>query len=192
MEFEVWQRVDMESLWPGRIKRLPRYGMMPIPYFAFIKDDGVPDLRVLHPEHYRTALEQQLCGICGERLGRWLHFIGGLSIIERPVFSDLPMHRDCAEFALTACPFLTGALTDYSNRAYPEQTVMAKTRPTEIHPRINVLYQTGKFTITATQGMQVLIADKPSSLRYFQAGQEIKRTEVDNQLRRLRTAEGNQ
>ncbi len=54
------------------------------------------------------ALLRDLCPICGERLGRWKWFVGGLQSAFHPAgcYLDLPGHRDCIEYALQVCPYL--------------------------------------------------------------------------------------
>ncbi|KWU23393.1 hypothetical protein [Burkholderia cenocepacia] len=51
-------------------------------------------------------MNHRRCGLCGQQLGRKLAFIGGDKCHDSRIFADLPMHRDCAEYALQVCPYL--------------------------------------------------------------------------------------
>lgn len=78
----------------------------PIPYFVRYFD-GKPDFRYVDPQKILTACIKNLCFLCGEPLGRHRAFlIGPTSTLSR-VSAEPPMHRDCAEYAVKACPFLT-------------------------------------------------------------------------------------
>lgn len=92
---------------PDRVRRLPvdERGWV-VPFFvAWI--DGKPDHRIIDPAKMARANRDHLCWMCGERLGaRGAFVIGPMCAINR-VTSEPPNHRDCAEFALQACPWMT-------------------------------------------------------------------------------------
>jgi len=63
---------------------------------------------VNNPLTHLAAILQELCPICGERLGKWRWFVGGpgSAFHEHGWFIDLPGHVECIEFSLAACPYL--------------------------------------------------------------------------------------
>ena len=77
-----------------------------IPWVQFIADDGSPNFAVM--DHYKTmeALRRRLCGLCGQPLGKHKYFVGGDLCVANRYFYDPPMHRECAVYALQACPHL--------------------------------------------------------------------------------------
>lgn len=89
-----------------RIAALPRHKGLPVPAMVQFDKHGVPDFRVIDMEKWMTLARTRGCGICGERLGARAWFVGGPGSIEAGTFSDLPMHKDCATYALRVCPFL--------------------------------------------------------------------------------------
>jgi hypothetical protein len=92
---------------PARIRRLKldRRGF-PVPWFvAWI--DGVADHRIIDAGKMEPAIKQRLCWTCGEPLGKTYAFtIGPMCAVNR-VISEPPSHRECAEYAVAACPFLS-------------------------------------------------------------------------------------
>lgn len=94
---------------PERMKHLP---LDPRGYPEFFIGLRSPEGKHLFTVNDTTkqmqCVKQDLCEICGKKLlrGRW--FIGGpLSAFHKEgVFSDAPMHDECAHYALTVCPYL--------------------------------------------------------------------------------------
>ena len=79
-----------------------------MPYFVTAKDDdGNWDFRFVHPQMPRKCAREKRCWLCGEPLGQYLAYcIGPMCSINR-VSSEPASHRDCAEYAIKACPFLS-------------------------------------------------------------------------------------
>lgn len=104
-------------------------------FFAIQPPKGRPlDFRVLNVRNHVEIANKNLCAICGKKNGYWLSFIGGPMCIKGPssdgmrtmldhdeipdpqgswlkgtfgIFGDGPMHRECAEYAMQVCPYLT-------------------------------------------------------------------------------------
>lgn len=91
---------------PERISKLPRNARgYPVPYFvAWI--DGLPDFRLANPEKLVEALAQNRCWICGDPMGVNKSFVIGPMCTANRVSAEPPSHRECAEFAVQACPFM--------------------------------------------------------------------------------------
>src|SRR4029077_20531487 len=101
---------------PPRIARLFRDSRgFPVPWFVQWCENaerswpgvGPPDFRVTDSRRFAAAIKQHLCWVCGESLGRHQVFVIGPMCVVNRVTSEPPNHRDCAEFAVKACPFLT-------------------------------------------------------------------------------------
>src|SRR5262245_58734481 len=90
---------------PDRIRKLPVERGYPVPWFV-ATIDGKFDFRVMDHSKMIDAITQRLCWICGEKLGASLAFtIGSMGVVNRTI-GEPPSHRECAEFAIKACPFL--------------------------------------------------------------------------------------
>lgn len=92
---------------PKRLALRPRDKRgYPIPYGVLVNSDGTPDFRITDQEKWMFAAQHRRCGLCGEPLGAKMAFVGGPLCHQYRYFTDLPMHRDCAEYALQVCPYL--------------------------------------------------------------------------------------
>lgn len=92
---------------PDRIARLPvdKRGF-PVPRFVALIN-GEPDHRLVNPPYMGQAVRFSQCWICGHKLGAFKTFlIGPMCTINR-VSSEPAMHRECALYAVKACPFLS-------------------------------------------------------------------------------------
>lgn len=91
---------------PRLARRLRDLRGMIVPYAQFIDANGNADFRVLDDRRVSYCLEHRRCAMCGEPLGRHLHFVGGPLCAVNGLFYDPPTHKECAEYALQACPHL--------------------------------------------------------------------------------------
>ena len=104
----------------------------PVPYFvAWFKDgkpsrrgEGEPDFRVVLPHMPMFAFRNQRCWVCGGFLGRRrVYVIGPMCVVNR-VTSEPPSHRECAEFAAKACPFLIRPRQKRDKKGLPEDRIV--------------------------------------------------------------------
>jgi hypothetical protein len=92
---------------PPRMAHRPtdRHGH-PVPWFvAWI--DGQPDFRVIGPDRIRDAVRFQSCWLCGEHLGSTAVFVIGPMCVVNRTTAEPGSHKDCADYAIRACPFMT-------------------------------------------------------------------------------------
>ncbi len=95
------------AVMPPAIAALPKDARgYPIPYFASY-DGSRPRFDILDPARVVDCVERRLCGICGRKLAALCWYIGGPKTLAARLSADPPMHFDCAQFAITACPHLT-------------------------------------------------------------------------------------
>lgn len=127
-----WANMDGIPM-PARVARMRRDSRgYPIPHTVQIDPDGTPDFRVIDPVKWGKAARLRCCGICGEPLGVRMAFVGGPVSMSNRLFTDLPMHRDCAQYALRACPFLAAPSFAYSRKVPIDASVnehVVTTRP---------------------------------------------------------------
>lgn len=92
---------------PQRMANLPIDSRgFPVPWFVeWI--DGKPDFRVMSGEKFIRAIKFNLCWCCGQPMGAYKVFVAGPMCGINRTSAEPPSHRECAEFAAKACPFLT-------------------------------------------------------------------------------------
>jgi hypothetical protein len=100
---------------PDFLSHLKTYKGYPVP-FTQLWIDGQPDFRTVDPARTMQCVHEKPCAICGRRLGEKSCFIGGPLSKTNRLFTDPPMHKQCAEFASHSCPFVSGKTLEYSDR----------------------------------------------------------------------------
>lgn len=92
---------------PARIRSLPvDIRGFPVPWFvAWV--DGKPDHRIVDPSKFAPAIKDRLCWICGQPLGHTFAFVIGPMCAVNRTISEPPSHRECCEYSLRACPWLS-------------------------------------------------------------------------------------
>lgn len=105
---------------PPRIARLPRnHAGYPVPWFvAWI--NGTPDFRVIGENKLTDAIRFRCCWLCGGPLGGNAAFVIGPMCAINRVSAEPPSHRDCADYAARACPFLATPGMRRRDTALPE------------------------------------------------------------------------
>lgn len=92
---------------PARVRALPRNKVgYPIPWFAATMPDGERDLRVVDPAKVLQAIRDELCWVCGQRLGVFRAFVIGPMCAVNRITAEPPTHLECAQYAVRVCPFL--------------------------------------------------------------------------------------
>lgn len=88
----------------------------PIPWNILRGEQGEAYFIVNDDMKHMAALVGNLCPICGQLQDAEIWFVGGPRSAFHPHgrYQDLPMHHECARFALQACPWL--AAPNYAGR----------------------------------------------------------------------------
>jgi hypothetical protein len=97
---------------PDRMQQLPRDRRgYPIPKIVLLDDHGLPHFTINDTRVVLALARADACHICGERLGAHKWFVGGpLSALHHAgAYRDGPMHRECGQYALKVCPYLSRA-----------------------------------------------------------------------------------
>ncbi|MFK4135920.1 hypothetical protein ACI2KR_27100 [Pseudomonas luteola] len=166
--------IDLNTIeTPDRIKRMKVDSRgYPIPYSVEIDANGKPDFRVIDPQKWFLAAQQKRCGICGEPLGAYVAFVGGPLSIENRYFTDLPMHKDCATYALQVCPFIAAPKFSYSHSHSEEVKVnehVSTNRPEKFGLGI-----TKRYSLVQTgQGDILIHANEFQSIEWWSFGKRI-------------------
>jgi hypothetical protein len=181
--------VDLPDGMPLRIERLPRdHRGFPVPWFVqWFRDGepglpgfGEPDFRVIDTRKFSIALKQWRCWICGEPMGRHKVFVIGPMCVVNKVTSEPPNHRDCAEYAARACPFLARPAMRRNTKNLPEGGEVAGFH-IDRNPGAMCLYETMAYKAFRPQqgGDGILFRlDNPTRVDWYANGRTATRAEV--------------
>lgn len=165
---------------PERFKKLPISDKgFPIPYFVG-EFEGKPDFRVIRPNAIITCYNNRRCWLCGEKLGQYLAFVIGPMCSINRVSSEPPSHRDCAEYAVKACPFLSKPRMRRNEEGLP---ALAEHSPGGIaiahNPEATLIWITKSYhPINAGKGVLFEVGD-PLETLWFKEGRKATRAEID-------------
>jgi hypothetical protein len=111
--------------------------------FGVVRDaDGLPHFGVNDEYERQRSIRRDLCSVCGKEnlRGRW--FVGGPRSAFDPqgAYIDMPMHDECAHYALRVCPYLaapryTGEIAGKKFAAARTEDVVMTVDPTTIPGR---------------------------------------------------------
>ena len=162
---------------PPRIARLWKDDRgYPVPAFvAWFRDAEAakrgepgahPDFRYANPEFRERAFKQGLCWVCGDKLGiHRVYAIGPMCVINR-VTSEPACHRDCAEFAAKACPFLIHPREKRNEKGLDPDASVAGTM-IKRNPGCVALYET-----------RLIRLGKPDRVDWWAEGRKATRAEI--------------
>jgi hypothetical protein len=175
---------------PPRIARLPRdHRGFPVPWFVtwFVDGkagefgEGEPDFRCADERKLIRAARQPICWVCGDQLGRHRVFtIGPMCAVNR-VISEPPSHRDCAEFSVKACPFLSRPRMRRNELDLPEQRKEAGGFAIMRNPGVICLWETPDYRVTKAQrgNAGILFSlGEPTRVDWYAEGRKATRDEV--------------
>ncbi|MFF0092775.1 hypothetical protein ACFYSF_22820 [Streptomyces canus] len=160
---------------PARLARRPRdkHGRV-VPWFVGYVD-GQPDHRVVRPEGIRDAVRFGLCFLCGDHLGKHQTFIVGPMCVINRVSGEPPAHRDCAEYAVQACPFLTHPHMRRRDNL-PENTVPPDGEMNPRNPGVCVTWTTRMWA--KKPGLQLFTIGTPTDVTWWREGRHATYTEA--------------
>lgn len=102
---------------PARLAHRPTQGGRVIPWIQVVLADGTADFRSVHETKRLEALRRRLCGVCGEPHAYYLVFlVEGEKEVRRRHFGEPPLHPECAEYTVRACPMVAGDLERHPAR----------------------------------------------------------------------------
>jgi hypothetical protein len=170
---------------PERMARLPLDERgFPIPWFVSIdKETGKPDFRVIRPNGIGIAYKSKTCWLCGEFLGRYQAYVIGPRCGVNRGSSEPPCHRECAEYATKACPFLTRPLFQRNERGLPEERIVAG-EPIKRNPGCALIWvqKTPPKPFRAGEGYLFQL-DEPSEIAFWAHGRKATLEEVRESVR---------
>jgi hypothetical protein len=169
---------------PPRMQLLPiEERGYPVPWFVQWVD-GKPDFRVMDRRKWGLAVRFGNCWLCGEPCGVLRTFVIGPMCGVNRTTSEPPCHEECAEFAATACPFMTLPKSGYRHGDYDE-TQQPAGMPIFRNPGVTCLWTTREFSVFRTGGLEgpgnpgrLIHLGDPRKVRWFAQGRKATRAEV--------------
>jgi hypothetical protein len=164
---------------PDRFKKLPISDKgFPTPSFVG-EHDGKRDFRVIDPRHFAACINKRICWLCGEPLGRYLCFVIGPMCSINRVSSEPPSHRECAEYAVRACPFLSRPNMRRNEEGLPDLTESAAGNPIAHNPGATLVWITKSYKpFRVPNGILFEIGD-PVEILWVKEGRRATRAEID-------------
>jgi hypothetical protein len=149
----------------------------PIPAGVLITKEGIPDFKVTDLGKWIFLIKHDRCGLCEESLGRHRAFIGGPASYESRLFTDLPMHKDCAQWAVQVCPYLAApkfryaeTLKEHEGYAVHKSDLVVPVRPEKFFVAVTKGYR----VIPAPDGTTVLKAAPWESSEWWREGVRVE------------------
>ena len=160
---------------PGMSRRPINERGFPVPWFV-ANLDGKYDFRVVGPGKILQAYYRNLCWLCGEPLDKFLAFtIGPMCAINR-VSSEPPAHRDCAEYACKACPFLAHPNAKRNAKDLPDEVIVPGGIPIAHNPGAVLVWVTKSYKpMSAGQGKILFEIGPPVKTLWYAEGQRADR-----------------
>lgn len=168
---------------PRRMRALPVDARgYPIPWFV-ADMDGVRDFRVADAHKRAQSILSKLCWVCGQQLATLRHFVVGPMCAITRTTSEPPLHIECAEFSVRACPFM---LLPRAKRR--RDANMAATNAPGIaldrNPGVSALYTCRHFATFRTDGMDgvgagwLIEMGEPMSIDWYAEGRTATRAQI--------------
>lgn len=172
---------------PDRIARLPKDSRgYPTPWFvAYFKDgkevarpEGAPDFRILASGKRELAVKKRLCWVCGEPLGVHQIFpIGPMCAVNRTTMEP-PSHRDCAEYSVRACPFLTVPRRRRDERGLEEIERHVSGTMIARNPGATALWESAYRPFKVDNGWLIHLSE-PTRVDWWTQGRLATRAEIE-------------
>jgi hypothetical protein len=174
---ELNQRIRHLEL-PERMQRLPidERGY-PVPYFVpWI--DGKPEFRGFDGEKMVICVRHKRCWLCGGPLGKFMVFVIGPMCAVNRVSAEPPSHRECAFYAVSACPFLTQPKMRRNEKDMPEHLEPAGVMLRR-NPGCTLMWTTLKYSVFKDgRGGALFNVGDPERVEFFAEGRLATREEV--------------
>jgi hypothetical protein len=173
---------------PPRIASLPRDSRgYPVPMFVAWMKGGKPvfrgtpgaepDFRIISPGFLMQAYRHGKCWICGGQMGGHRVFVMGPMCVINRVNSEPPSHRECAEYAALACPFLVKPrMRRLPADDIPDRRVAGIL--IERNPGCVALYETRKYEPVVSGDGVLFEVGAPERVDWRAEGRQATRAEV--------------
>lgn len=160
----------------------------PVPWFVAWLDEngratqrgkGKPDFRVIAPNAIVMAHSLGLCWLCGDKLGSFRTFVIGPMCALNKTSAEPPSHRDCADYAARACPFLTNPRERRNEKDKPAGHLPPAGVMIPRNPGVALVWTTRRYrTFPDDAGGMLFNIGDPTECRWYREGRPATREEV--------------
>jgi hypothetical protein len=152
----------------------------PVPFFVEWPG-GKPDFRFASGSKRLRCVEDNLCWVCGEKMGTHKVFVIGPMCGVNLVSSEPPSHLDCARWSVKACPFL---LNPNQKRRENEVTRVNEQNIPGImikrNPGVMAMWVTKSYKrFSDNRGGWLIRIGQPEEVSWWTEGRLATREEVD-------------
>ena len=111
-------KVPVPKLIQENCKQDPRGLYVPV---VVLKEGDVYHFKINDNRIVKSCVANKCCSVCGTALKDDVWFIGGPASVfhKRGAIADLPVHKECGEYALQACPYM--AYSRYTSKTNLEK-----------------------------------------------------------------------
>jgi hypothetical protein len=163
---------------PPKMRQLPvDHRGYPVPFFVEWVG-GVPDHRLQDPTKLARCVREKRCWLCGDRLGRYLVFVIGPMCAVNRVSSEPPSHRECAEYAVSACPFLTRPHAQRREAGMLEEAQEVAGVMIKRNPGVVLLWVTRSYRLARVANGVLFDVGDPVETHWYSEGRAATRAEV--------------
>jgi hypothetical protein len=148
------------------------------------RGEGEPDFRMISEHDRARAFKNGLCWICGQPMDvHRVYVIGPMCVVNRTTMEPAS-HRDCAEYAAKACPFLARPrmrrqpIDDIEDELAPGLVPGVAGEMIARNPGVTCLYETNDAkAFDAGNGWLIRLGD-PTRVDWWAEGRQATRAEV--------------
>lgn len=143
---------------PERMKELPLYKGVAVPYVTFIDKEEKIHFALVNDERVWEVRRDKKCSLCGKPLDYYIAFmVTEDELASREIFEN-PSHEECLRYAFNACPWLYYSKARYSD---PERHQIEGVTVVQTHPdAISNAQRPEKLGICITRGYNNVIVNK--------------------------------
>jgi hypothetical protein len=143
------------------LKQRPQWKGLPVPFIATIRDDGTADFRVTDDVRRLDVIRWKHCQLCGQPLGRYCFFVGGIISANQNAYFEPAAHLDCLIYAMQVCPFIVGNMQHADledvKKDNPDRTVLIDDTYTPTKSGLWVITKADGWGYVTTPGGTVLL-----------------------------------
>jgi hypothetical protein len=163
---------------PPRLRHVPLSEKgFPVPWFV-AWPNGKADFRVADPHKLGKAVRFDLCWLCGQTLGNYKCFVIGPMCAVNRNSAEPPCHRDCATYAVQACPFLRQPRMRRNDKDLPPDHTEPAGEMILRNPGVTLIWITRGYTVLRTPGGLLFRIGDPVEVLCFAEGRRATRDEV--------------
>lgn len=165
-----------------RIAKLPMSDKgYPVPWFVEWVD-GKPEFRAMDPRKWVRATRENLCWVCGGKMGRYVTFVVGPMCGINRVSGEPPSHLDCAHWSARNCPFLSTPHMVRREEGLEGAGVIGG-EMLKHNPGVTLLWTTTNYEVaTDGRGGRIIHFSNPVKIEWYTKGRAASREEVERAI----------